>query len=880
MKNATPQTIYLKDYKKPDFTITEIYLEFDLHDTATKVLSKMKVEATGSAASSPLVLNGEQLVFKSAKIDGVLLKKERMEFTDDLLTIKDVPEKFTLEIENEINPEANKALDGLYKSGSIFCTQNEPEGFRRITYYIDRPDVMAKFTTKVIADKKLYPTLLSNGNPLERGDLEDGKHFVVWEDPFPKPSYLYALVAGDLGLVESSYTTMKNREILLQIFCDKGNEDKCGHAMESLKKSMKWDEDTYGLEYDLDIYMIVAVDSFNMGAMENKGLNIFNSAYVLAKPETATDDNFLGIEGVVGHEYFHNWTGNRITCRDWFQLTLKEGLTVYRDQEFSSDMNSHAVKRIQDVDILRNHQFREDAGPTAHPIKPPSYMEINNFYTSTIYDKGAEVIRMIETFLGKEGFRKGMDKYFELFDGQAVTTEDFIHSMSIANDNYDFEQFKTWYKQAGTPVIDVKWDYNKEDKTYSLSITQSCPPTPEQDKKSPYHFPLRLALLSREGVEIELQLENKEGQPQIDQGILHITKETEKFNFKNVESDPVLSINRGFSAPIKVKTPYHESDLIFLLGNDTDEFNRYEAAQVMASRLVSHNLKEKHAGKELVLDQDYKDAWKKVLEDSSIDDSIKAEILSLPSESILQQGHNPIDYLGLHEVRRWVKGELASHSKDLLLETYNKLKTPREYKLDPASIGERDLKNSCLGYLVTLDTKDVHELCYEQFSKATNMTDEISALGCLINCTTDLKEKAVNEFFEKWKHETLVMQKWLGVQGSCRFDDTLERVMELENSSVYDKTVPNLVRSLLGAFARNAVQFHRKDGKGYEYVAKKILEIDKINPQMASGLAGVFRDYSRLNKEAKELMKTQLQALSEVEGLSKNTFEIVSKILN
>ncbi|MBK26855.1 MAG: aminopeptidase N [Halobacteriovorax sp.] len=880
MKTETPQTIHLKDYKKPTYTITDIHLTFDLHDTQTKVKTKMSVESTGVEKGAPLVLNGEQLVFKKASIDGAQLEASRLELGDDLLTIKDVPEKFTLEIENEINPEANKALDGLYKSGSIFCTQNEPEGFRRITYYIDRPDVMAKFTTKVIADKKLYPVLLSNGNPLERGDLDGGKHFVVWEDPFPKPSYLYALVAGDLGLVKDTYKTMSGREIALEIFCDKGNEDKCGHAMESLKKSMKWDEDTYGLEYDLDIYMIVAVDSFNMGAMENKGLNIFNSAYVLAKPETATDDNFLGIEGVVGHEYFHNWTGNRITCRDWFQLTLKEGLTVYRDQEFSSDMNSAAVKRIQDVDILRNHQFREDAGPTAHPIKPPSYIEINNFYTSTVYDKGAEVIRMIETFLGKEGFRRGMDKYFELYDGRAVTTEDFIHAMSIANSNYDFEQFKLWYAQAGTPQIDVKWNYDASEKVYTLTVIQSCPPTPEHDEKRPFHFPLRVALLGKTGNELPLNLVDKKGQPQIEEGILHMRSETETYIFTGVEEEPTLSINRGFSAPLKVYTPYKESDLIFLLGNDTDQFNRYEAAQLMGQRLVYHNLKEKHDGKELTLDADYIEAWGKVLGDESLDGLIKSEILSLPSESILQQGHSPIDYKGLHEVRRWMKGELAKAHRELLQKTYDGLNIEKPYKLDPKSMGERSLKNVCLSFLAVLDDEAAHELCYSQFSKATNMTEEIAALSFLINCNTDLSKKAVNEFYEKWKHETLVMQKWLGVQASCRFDSTLDRVLELENDSVYDKTVPNLLRSLLGGFARNAVQFHREDGAGYKFLAKKILEIDKINPQMASGLAGIFRDYKRLNESAKGKMKVELEALKETEGLSKNTYEIVSKILH
>ncbi|MCR9205465.1 MAG: aminopeptidase N, partial [Halobacteriovoraceae bacterium] len=824
-------------------------------------------------ASEDLILHGEELTFKSATLNGKSLGEGDYEVLKEGLLIKNAPENFELVIQNEINPEANKALDGLYKSGDIFCTQNEPEGFRRITYYLDRPDVMAKFTTKIIADKASFPVLLSNGNPVDQGDLEGGKHFMTWEDPFPKPAYLYALVAGDLGLVQDSYKTMNGRTIDLRIYCDKGNEPRCDHAMESLKKSMKWDEETFGLEYDLDIYMIVAVDSFNMGAMENKGLNIFNSVYVLADKETATDDNFLGIESVVGHEYFHNWTGNRITCRDWFQLTLKEGLTVYRDQEFSSDLNSRIVQRIGDVIRLRSFQYVEDGGPTSHPIKPNSYIEINNFYTATIYEKGAEVIRMVRTFLGKEGFRKGMDKYFELYDGQAVTTEDFLHSMSVANNDFDFTQFKNWYNQSGTPEVNVSWEAAGEN--LKLTVKQHCPPTPGQPTKAPFHFPLALGILDKDGKEVTLKLQGS-GQTDLSKGYLHITKEEETFTFENVPSGALPSLNRGFSAPIKVHAPYNQKDFFFMMANDSDLFNRYEAAQ-RASTQVMLDMKNKGVNE---IPSDYLHAFGEMIAESKAEPAVKAILLSIPSLTLLSQEERPIDYKTLNIVRSKLIKEIAQKYKTELITLYQNSDTGTDYKLDPESIGKRSLRTTALNLLTKIEgDNEVVELAKSHFASATNMTEELSGLKALSGIGGEAFDTASNSFYTKWKDETLVMQKWLTVCGASSNDETFERIQKLAEDDVFDLAVPNLVRSLYGSFIKNYVQFHHESGRGYQYMKEILLKVDKLNPQVASRLASGFKDYKKLVPKQKELMGVELNAILEKDDLSKNVYEIVSKIV-
>lgn len=866
MKTDAPKVIKLSEYKQPDYLVETIDLTFHLDSTKTLVQSTIKV-LKNNTENAPLVLNGEELILKSVKINGETFTDYKHDEEAHTLTLNKVPTaNFTLEIENEINPEANKTLDGLYKSGTIFCTQNEPEGFRRITFYVDRPDNMAKFTTKIIADKKLYPILLSNGNPIAKGDLDGGKHFVTWEDPFKKPSYLYALVAGDLGFIKDTYKTTSGRIVALEIYCDKGNEDKCHHAMESLKKSMKWDEDRFGLEYDLDIYMIVAVDAFNMGAMENKGLNIFNSAYVLADQKSATDTNFYGIESVIGHEYFHNWTGNRITCRDWFQLTLKEGLTVFRDQEFSADMNSRSVERIQSVLGLRAAQFAEDAGPTSHPIKPATYMEINNFYTATIYEKGAEVIRMIQTLLGVDGFRRGMDKYFELFDGQAVRTEDFIHAMSVANDNFDFSQFKNWYGQNGTPLLKSTSKYDESNKRLTLTLTQSFPTNAPKDAK-PYHMPVRVGLIGADGKDVASK-------------VLELKLPTQDFVFENISSKPITSVNRDFSAPVKLTTDLSFDDQLFLMAHDSDSFNRFEAAQVVAQKLMLDLIQDAHAKKPLELNAKYVAAFGKILADTTIDEAFRALSMTIPSEGILHQELAEIYYPETEAVRDFVLKTLATAHQEVLHKLYTSIDQKGEYKLDPKSMGQRDLKNKALNMLSMVDGDKYKSLAFDHFKSATNMTDEIGALSILINSNSNHKAEALKSFYTKWKNETLVMQKWLTVQAVETNDSAYDNILALEKDSVYDRTIPNLVRSLLGQFvANNKVQFNHPSGRGYKLVADRMLELDKLNPQVASRLASGFKDYSRIPKDLQAKMKPELDRIIKTDGLSKNVYEIVSKIL-
>jgi len=889
LKDSTPKIIRLKDYKRPDYTISSIHLTFQLDDSKTQVTSVMQVNVNSVDANcqAPLVLNGEELLLKSIQLDGAYLSSEDYLLANETLTIKNVPEKFTLKIVNEINPAANKALDGLYKSGNIFCSQNEPQGFRRITYYLDRPDVMAKFTTKIIADKTLYPVLLSNGNPVDAGDLADGKHFVTWQDPFPKPCYLYALVAGDLALIKDEFITQSGRKIDLRIYCDKGNESKCGHAMTSLKNSMKWDEDFYGREYDLDIFMIVAVDSFNMGAMENKGLNIFNSAYVLANPQTATDQDFLGIEAVVGHEYFHNWTGNRITCRDWFQLTLKEGLTVFRDQEFSAAMNSPVVKRIDDVHQLQSHQFVEDAGPTSHPIKPESYMEINNFYTMTIYEKGAEVIRMIHTLLGKENYRKGTDKYFALYDGQAVTTEDFLFAMSSAypwgeksRDKFN-TQFKFWYSQAGTPILKVATEYCADTLEYSMTFTQTCPASAGQTEKQAYFFPLSLGLVNPAGEDLTLALATASAleQPQLEAGILHLSEASQTFTFKNIGEMPIPSINRAFSAPIKVEAALSVENLAFLMANDNDGYNQFAAGQELGIRLLKGMIKDRQAGVEFKLHPAYIEAMGRVIKDKALDHAFKAQCLLVPTEEILLQEQVVEDYQTTYLAREFVLATLADVYREELLELYDELGTRGEFSLSAEAMGKRALQNRVLGILMCLSDQGIDKVCFEHFSKANNMTDELCGLINLSHKVTNYSQQAIESFYHKWKHETLVMQKWLAVQAAAPLTNTLERVRVLLKDPVYDANVPNLFRSVVGTFCRNNTQFHAADGQGHQFIADQILMIDKINPQMASSISGAFKQLGKLPPQLKILAQKQLQRVLSTEGLSKNSYEIVSKIL-
>jgi len=874
MKNAPPKTTFLKDYRALPFRVSTIDLIFDLDDSKTLVTNTMKIECLESG-KTPLVLNGEAIKLISVKLDGQTLDEGAYTVDEKFLAIENVPERFELEIVTEIDPKGNTALDGLYKSGSIFCTQNEPEGFRRITYYFDRPDMMSLFTTKIIADKKKCPIMLSNGNEVDKGELPDGKHWVLWSDPFLKPCYLFALVAGDLGMIQDSFTAMSGRVIDLRIYCDKGNEEKCHHAMRSLKKSMKWDEEVFGLEYDLDIFMIVAVDAFNFGAMENKGLNIFNTSCALADEKTATDENFMRVEGVIAHEYFHNWTGDRVTCRDWFQLTLKEGLTVFRDQEFSSDVNSRPVKRIEDVLTLRSTQFSEDSGPTSHPIKPKSYIQINNFYTSTIYNKGAEIIRMIETLIGKENFRKGIDKYFELFDGQAVTTEDFVHAMEEAS-GVDLSAFSKWYHQSGTPEVHISSEYDEGAASYHVHVKQVNPPTVDQKEKEPLYFPLKIGLIGPDGKDQTLTPVDKVKVEGTD-GILIIDGAEQSFAFEKVEAKPVLSVNRGFSAPVKVFAPYSHEERLFLMAHDQDSFNRWDAGQELAIDLILSDIKHAEVGKEISLDKGFIASFGVLLNDQKIDNLFKAKALSLPAESLIGQRQEVIDFDGIHQVREVYLKSLGSAHYDQFIEQYQLLSKKEPFSLDPQAIGRRSLKNAALFYLCYTENPEAFELAAKQFDEASNMTDEFAAFAIIANSNCTMREEVISRFYHKWKDDPLVMCKWLGVQASSKLSGALSRVEGLIKDPIYDTTIPNLVRSLLGGFVQNHVQFHVPNGQGYRFIADQILTLDKINPHVSARLASAFKKYDRLDESRKAVMKQELERILSVQDLSTHTYEIVSK---
>ena len=855
----------------------------DLDDTRTRVKSIIKITRQKGQLhdqNAPLELDGYQLELVSVKINGKLLDAESFEQTSNKLIIKNVPEKFILEIENIINPQDNTALEGLYKSSNTFCTQNEPEGFRAITYYLDRPDVMAQFTTKIIADQSKYPILLSNGNPIGRGELAGGKHWVEWADPFPKPSYLFALVAGDLDYIQDFFKTQSGRTIDLRIFCDKGNKDKCDFAMQSLKKAMKWDEDTFGLEYDLDTYMIVAVDSFNMGAMENKGLNIFNSAYVLADPKTATDDDYVGIEGVIAHEYFHNWTGNRITCRDWFQLTLKEGLTVFRDQQFSADMNSKIVHRINNVNRLKAGQFKEDAGPMSHPIKPSSYIEINNFYTATVYSKGAEVIRMIHTMLGPVGFRDGMDKYFELYDGQAVTTEDFIHAMESAN-LVDLTQFKNWYHQAGTPEIAVEFSYDEAQQLFKLHVCQTCEKKDFETKKEPYHFPLGFGLMLDDGTEVALLL-NKNSrcskQTLLNKGLLEIKSDHEEFIFNDIPSTPTPSINRNFSAPIKVHAPYSNEQLMTLMSTDTDQYKRFEAGREFSTRLIKTMMQQYHDAIGLTILPEYIKAYGKILTDTNSDLLLKSERLLLPPEGLFHQEQDPINFITTHKAREFLLTGLAKAHKSTLLEMYFELAADNSYSFDSQAVGRRALKNTILGLLVKTGEKSTSDICFDQFKNATNMTDEYFALLHLSNSQSNYTEQALGDFYNKWKHESLVMNKWLEIQSSCTSRNPLFQIKKLMSDPIFDKNVPNAVRALIGRFTVNHIHFNATDGSGYRFISEQVIYYNKTNPQLAAALLESFGSYKKLPPALRKIMGTELAWIENNKKLAKNVYEVLTKI--
>ena len=828
------------------------------------------------------MLDGEGLELASITLDGTPLAEDAYALTDTSLTVLAPPERFTLETEAVIHPETNTALEGLYKSSGNFCTQCEAEGFRRITWYLDRPDVMAVFDTRITADKTLYPVLLSNGNPTGGGDLPDGRHFAEWHDPFPKPSYLFALVAGKLGCVEDSFTTASGRTVALRLYVEPGKEDRCGHAMDSLKKAMRWDEEVFGLEYDLDIYMIVAVSDFNMGAMENKGLNVFNDKYVLADPETATDTDYANIEAIIAHEYFHNWTGNRVTCRDWFQLSLKEGLTVFRDQQFSADMRSAAVERIHQVRALRARQFPEDAGPLAHPVRPDSYIEINNFYTATVYEKGAEVIRMMHTLLGQDGFRRGMDLYFERHDGQAVTCEDFVTAMEDAT-GADLRQFRRWYSQAGTPEVAVTGSYDAAAKTFEMAITQRSAPTPGQPAKEPLHVPISVGLFDEAGAALPLRLDGGDGNDGDAAGttaLLNLTRTKQVFRFRDLPAEPVPSVLRGFSAPVRLSLDLTTDARRRLIGADSDEFNRWESAQQYAAALLLEMVSAEQAGDAVPTDDAFIDALGNTLRDTALDNAVTAEILSLPGESYLAQQMPVVDVDGIHAAREALRRAIAMALKDDFLAVYHGNASNRPYTPDAADAGQRRLRNTALSYLCTLDDPAMLALCTEQAETADNMTDRMGALDILKDIQDPAGQAALDAFYAHWQNDSLVVDKWLSLQAMSTRPDTLQTVTGLLDHDAFSMKTPNKVRALIGAFCSgNQLRFNAADGGGYRFLTDRVLALDPINPQVAARLVGAFGQWRRFDEDRQRLMREALKRIVGTDGLSPDVYEIASKTL-
>ena len=880
MKDLDQQvkTIYLKDYKAPEFLIDHVDLCFELDEEKTRVVSIMQLKRQVPGESSPLVLSGECLELGEVKIDDVLIDDASYTLTETALTLLDVPDAFTLEIETFIKPQENFSLEGLYKSSGNYCTQCEAEGFRKITYFLDRPDVMALFTTTIIADKAKYPVLLSNGNRLDAGDYENGRHWAKWQDPFKKPCYLFALVAGDLAFIEDHYQTMNGRNVQLRIYVQHHNIDKCDFAMVSLKKSMQWDEETFAREYDLDVYNIVAVDDFNMGAMENKGLNVFNSKYVLAKQDTATDTDFMGIEGVIGHEYFHNWSGNRVTCRDWFQLTLKEGLTVFRDQQFTADMNSAAPKRIDDVNILRTAQFAEDSGPMAHPIQPDSYQEINNFYTVTVYNKGAEVIRMIHTLLGADKFRQGMDLYFARFDGQAVTTEEFVSAMEAAS-QVDLSQFRRWYKQAGTPEVAVKEYFDANEKIYRLELSQSTPSAPGQDEKLPFHIPVKISLLAKNTEAMPLQLDSAHEQTST---VLHFTQNQQQFEFKNIREKPVLSILQGYSAPVKLNFERDDEELAFCMAHETDDFNRWEAGQQLSTRLILTLVDSINTEGELLLPDYYVNACEKIVNNKTLDKALIARALTLPSLMYVGEMMLVIDVDAIHQAREFIYSQLAQNLEPALLAVYQE-NSQDEYNLSTESMGERFLRNQALSYLMYMGEQG-EVLAKQQYKSADNMTDQMAAFKSLVHHEAASMDETIAAFYQQWKGDNLVMDKWFTVQATAPYlmahASGQVRVKQLFEHKDFDIKNPNRVRSLLGAFcSANPTCFHDVSGFGYELLEEYIETIDAMNPQIASRLCVPLTRWKRYNETRQKLMKSALQRLISLPKLSNDVSELVEKSL-
>ena len=870
MRDAQPKAIQLADYQAPAYEVTDTHLKFELNDGYTQVHSVLTLKQVGDG--NELVLNGQDLELLSIRLDGNELATDDYVLGDETLTLSGLGASHTLEISTQIYPEKNTALEGLYRSGGMYCTQCEAEGFRRITYYPDRPDVMSVFTTEIIADAEQFPVLLSNGNPVSE-KTEDGKKHVVWHDPHKKPAYLFALVAGDLQVRDDHFTTCSGREVLLRIFVEPQNVDKTEYALDALKRSMRWDEEVYGREYDLDIFMIVAVDDFNMGAMENKGLNIFNSSCVLANPATATDAAYQRIEAIVAHEYFHNWSGNRVTCRDWFQLSLKEGFTVFRDACFSADMNSPTVKRIEDASMLRTVQFAEDGGPMAHPVQPDSYIEISNFYTVTIYEKGAEIVRMLHKILGAEGFRKGSDLYFERHDGQAVTINDFVQAMEDAN-GVDLSQFRLWYKQSGTPVVEVLTQYDHAAERLTINLRQSTPDTPGQTNKKPLWIPVQLGFIAHSGEDIEVRPDQPDFWTEESQ-VLHFREAEQTFSFGGVIEEPVVSLFRDFSAPVRINYQHSQSALRFMLQHDSDGFNRWDAGQ----QLMLHWIELAEKGRFKLAKEDIA-ALHSVISDESLDPAMVAYLLALPSEAYIAETRKSYDPVAIHNGREQVLSEVADALIEDFEACYERLNVPAEYQPAPADMARRSLKNLALSYWARASSGGI-EAAKAQFNSADNMTDQMAALRVLVTCADQAEaQEALNAFYEQWKHDSLVVNQWLTVQcGSSRLGspDHIEKMLEHE---AFDWRNPNKVRSVIGAFANQALcHFHSENGRGYRLLADAVIRLNTSNPQIASRLLTPLTRWKRLVPNQSHLMKAELQRIMDSGSLSKDVYEVVSKSL-
>jgi len=884
MKDAKPETIYLKDYRRPAYLINRTELHFELYEDYAVVSSRLHLLRDPSVAQDEsLELHGQDLELLAIAVDTEELVEDQYVVSADSLLIHNVPEQCVLACKTRIRPQDNTSLEGLYKSLTLFCTQCEAEGFRKITYYLDRPDVMSVFTVTIEAQQSRYPVLLSNGNLIDSEQLEGGRHRITWHDPFPKPAYLFALVAGDLAHIEDNFTTSGGRDVCLRIYVDKKDIGKCDHAMLSLVKSMRWDEEAYGREYDLDIFNIVAVDDFNMGAMENKSLNIFNTSCVLCSPETTTDIGFQRVEAIVAHEYFHNWSGNRVTCRDWFQLSLKEGFTVFRDAQFSADMGSSAVKRVEDATLMRTVQFAEDAGPMAHSVRPDSFMEINNFYTMTVYEKGAEIVRMIHTLLGAEAFRKGSDLYFERHDGQAVTCEDFVLAMEDAG-GVDLGQFRNWYSYAGTPLLRVRDEYDADIQQYRLHIEQSCPATPGQASKPSFVIPLAMGLLGEAG---NLPLCLADAKPDAEtpdntHTVLTVDQPRQTFVFEGVGERPVPSLLRGFSAPVRLDYDYSKRDLCALMSHDDDGFVRWDSAQALAIRVIHEVQRQIQEGVPVSVDPLLVDACGNLLADESLDGAMVADMLVLPGENYLaelasQAGGADVDTI--HQARNAVQVAIGQALPDTFLATYQRLASDRVYAPDATQIAARSLRNTCLEFLASADTGGI-ELASEQFSAAGNMTERLGALKVIaVYGDTVVRDKTLDMFYRDWRHETLVVNQWFQVQAMIPDAGALTRVQGLMSHADFDLRNPNKVRALVGIFAnQNPVNFHRMDGEGYRFLADIVGDLNSINPQIASRLLVPLTKWRNYTGRA-ELMRAQLERLADLPDLSADIFEVVTKSL-